>query len=137
MRLKQVGERVLSFAAYLVFGVVAGAIGTVGHRARLELWGFDLWLGIVVALLGVLLVAVGLRMYLEERAWVLAYAIGVVAAVFALSMPGAEHSVLVPASASGFGVGEIWTFGSAIAAFLPVIWPDVRGAKREAAARKG
>lgn len=137
MRLKRVGERVLSFAAYLVFGVVAGAVGTVGHRARVELWGVDLWLGIVVALLGVLLVAIGLRMYLEERTWTLAFAIGVVAAVFLLSMPGAEHSVLVPASASGFGVGEIWTFGSAIAAFLPVIWPDVRRAKREAAARRG
>jgi len=137
MRLKQVGERVLSFAAYLVFGVVAGAVGTVGHRARVELGGIDLWLGIVVALLGVLLVAIGLRLYLEERTWTLAFAIGVVVAVFLLSMSGAEHSVLVPASASGFGVGEIWTFGSAIAAFLPVIWPDVRGAKHEAAARRG
>ncbi|MFD2758392.1 hypothetical protein [Gulosibacter faecalis] len=137
MRARQVLERVGSFAAYLVFGVLAGAIGTVAHRARVEVGGVDLWLGLVGALVAVLFVGVGLRAYLGERTWTLAFAIGVVVAVFVLSLSGAEHSVLVPASSSGFGVGELWTFGSAIAAFGPVIWPDLRGAKRQRDASAG
>lgn len=120
-------EAIFTFAAYLVFGILAGAIGTVAHRARVDVAGVVLWLGLIGALACILLIAVGLRLYLRERLPVTAFAIGVVATVFVFTLGGAEHSVLVPASSSGFGVGEIWMLGSAVCAFVPVIWPSLRG----------
>ncbi|SJM56689.1 hypothetical protein [Gulosibacter sp. 10] len=116
-------ETVLTFLAYLVFGVLAGIVGTVAHRARIDVLGVQIWFGWAVGLLAVLALAIGLRLYLGDRLPGYGFAIGVCLAVLVFTLGGAGQSVMIPAAANGLGAGEAWTFGSAIAAFVPVIWP--------------
>lgn len=119
-------ESVLTFLAYLVFGVLAGMVGTFAHRGRIGLFDTTWWVGLPVALLALACIAFGLRFYLEERTPGLAFAIGVCAAIAIYTTGGAGASVVIPASANGFGVSELWLYGSAIAVFAPVIWPRIR-----------
>ncbi|MGO1542707.1 MAG: hypothetical protein ACTHXA_00015 [Gulosibacter sp.] len=119
-------ETIFTVVAYLVFGIMAGAVGTFAHRGRLELFGTTWWLGWAVALLAVGLIAVGLRLYLDERKPGLAFAIGVCAAVMMYTTGGAGQSVVLPASPTGFGASEVWMYGAAVVSFLPVLWPRIQ-----------
>lgn len=118
-------ESVLAFLAYLVFGALAGMVGTFAHRGRMALFETSWWIGLPIALIAVGCVAFGLRFYLEERLPGLAFAIGVCAMVAVFTTAGAGASVVIPASANGFGVSEMWMYGSALVAFAPVIWPRI------------
>lgn len=124
-------ESVLTFLAYLVFGVLAGTVGTFAHRGRVALFDTAWWVGLPIALIAIGCVAFGLRYYLQERMPGLAYAVGVAAVVAMFTTSGAGASVVLPASPGGFGVSEIWMYGSAILAFLPVLWPRIRQAEDE------
>lgn len=126
-------ESVLTFLAYLVFGVLAGMVGTFAHRGRIGLFDTAWWIGLPIALIALGCVAFGLRFYLEERTPGLAFAIGVCAAVAMFTTGGAGASVVIPASANGFGVSELWLYGSAIMVFVPVIWPRIRQPERRSA----
>lgn len=116
----------LSFLAYLVFGVVAGLVGTFAHRGRIALFDTVWWVGLPIALIALTCVAIGLRFYLEDRLPGLAFAIGVCAMVALFTTGGAGNSVVFPASPGGFGVSELWLYASAILVFAPVFWPRIR-----------
>ncbi|MDJ1370554.1 DUF1129 domain-containing protein [Gulosibacter molinativorax] len=119
-------ESVLTFLAYLVFGVLAGTVGTFAHRGRIALFDTAWWIGLPLALIAIGCVAFGLRYYLDERMPGLAFAIGVAGVVAMFTTSGAGASVVLPASQNGFGVSEIWMYGSAILVFVPVLWPRIR-----------
>lgn len=119
-------ESVLTFLAYLIFGALAGMVGTFAHRARIGVFDTTLWVGLPIALIALGCIAFGLRFYLEERTPGLAFAIGACAMVAMFTTSGAGASVVIPASANGFGVSELWMYGSALVVFAPVIWPRIR-----------
>lgn len=122
-------ETVFTFLGYLVFGALAGMVGTFAHRGRLGLFDSTWWVGLPIAVIAIGCVAFGLRFSLEDRLPGLAFAIGVCATVALFTTSGAGASVVIVGSENGFGVGEMWMYGSALAAFAPVIWPRIRPAK--------
>lgn len=124
MRSGRVVEQLVTFGSFALFGVIAGVITTFAHRVRFQLGEVMIWHGIVLSLLAVLLITIGLRVYLTEKLPAIAFAVGVVGAVFALSTSGMGHSVVIPGGGLG-AVGLIWVYGSAIAVALPAIWPSV------------
>lgn len=111
-----------------LIGVVFGALGTIGHRHVLRIGEFTLPWGIVAALAGVAALLVGLRL-LAGRLVSGAAALGVIAMVALLSLPGVGGSILVPATT----VGTIWAVGPALIAVFVVAWPSSALVRRPAA----
>lgn len=124
-RWKSVLETVLTSLAYLLFGVTAATIGTFAHRTRFFVGEFPVWIGCIGALAAVLLIALGLRWYLDEWTPSLMFFLGVVLTVFLYSTTGPGRSVIFPAGELS-GPAVWWLYGSAIAAGLPLIVPKIR-----------
>ena len=110
-----VGRLGVRWLAVVVFGGVAGAVGTVLHRA------YQPW-GVAACLLLVLASAVLARAWLG-LVGLLAYGIGWIVVVQALSLKGPGGDVLIPA---GQGIGYVWLVGGmlmvAAGAFAPRGW---------------
>lgn len=100
-----------------VLGVVVGVITTFTHR-QWEGLGVVAGLAIVAALLA------GLRLIFDSRTVAAAAAIGVLAALALLTMPGAGGSVLVVDEP----VGWVWAYGAPLLAATVVVWPRKRTA---------
>ena len=107
-------ERIFTVVAYFLFGAIAAVITTFAHRARIEIAGVEIWVGLVAALAALLLISAGLRGYLGDRLPVVSFAAGVIAMVFVLTTPGFGRSVVIPGDALG-PAGTIWVYGSAAA----------------------
>lgn len=133
LRWKSVLETVLTSLAYLLFGATAATIGTFAHRTRFFVGEFPVWIGCIGALTAVLLVALGLRWYLDEWTPSLVFFLGVVLTVFLYSTPGPGRSVIFPAGELS-GPAVWWLYGSAIAAGLPLMMPKIR--RESSAARQ-
>lgn len=122
------GRVVPAIVGFLV-GVLFGALGTIGHRHSIRIGEFTLPWGIVAALAGVVALLVGLRL-LAGRFVCGAAALGVIAIVALLSLPGVGGSILVP----GTAVGTIWAVGPALIAVFVVAWPSSSAFRRGAGA---
>lgn len=77
-------ERLGTELALAASGLVAGALTTMLHRARIDLGFGPVWLGVVAAIACLGLLAVGLRLYLRERGPASAFAFGATVAIVAL-----------------------------------------------------
>ena len=112
-----------------LFGVVAGVVGTGGHRA------FIPW-GLVLALAAVAAASVLARAYARLPGLV-AFGVGWVAVVEAMRRVGPGGDVLVRAQP----VGYIWIFGGmavvAAASFAPKRWFREHGEGERAASAVG
>jgi hypothetical protein len=118
-------NRFVVAAVALIAGLVYGAIATIGHRHQLRLGDLVLPWGIVAALVGVAALLIGIRIMIGRLA-AGAAAVGVIAIVALLSLPGVGGSVLVPATT----VGTIWAVGPALIAVLVVAWPSAASLRR-------
>lgn len=119
---------VLAIVSFLI-GVLFGALGTVGHRHVLRLGDVVLPWGLVAALVCVAALLVGLRL-LAGRLAAGAAALGVIAIVALLSLPGLGGSILVP----GTLAGTIWAVGPALISVIVVAWPSTAALRRGGAA---
>lgn len=124
-RWKSVMETLLTSLAYLLFGAMAATIGTFAHRTRFYVGESPVWIGCIGAVAAVLLVAIGLRWYLDEWTPSLMFFLGVVLTVFLYSTPGPGRSVVFPAGEIA-GPAVWWMYGSALAAGLPLMVPKIR-----------
>ena len=115
-------EAIVTAIAYGLFGLLAGAITTFLHRGRVDIGGLPIWLGLIAGTLALTAVAIGLRLYLDERLPGRAFALGVLAAIGLLTTGGAGHSVIIPGSGLD-DIGLIWIGLAAVAVALPAIWP--------------
>ncbi|WP_311477002.1 hypothetical protein [uncultured Gulosibacter sp.] len=122
---KSVLEVALTSLAYLLFGAMAATIGTFAHRTRFFVGEFPVWIGCIGAVAAVLLIAVGLRWYLDEWTPSLMFFLGVVLTVFLYSTPGPGRSVLFPAGELT-GPALWWLYGAALVAGLPLLVPKIR-----------
>ncbi|MCM3656168.1 hypothetical protein M3147_02770 [Agromyces mediolanus] len=113
-----------------LIGVVYGAVATIGHRQSIELGGVSIPWGLVAGLLGVAALLLGIRLVAGGRWAAAAAAVGVIAIVALLSLPGPGGSVLI---ASGL-VGTAWSIGPALVAVLVVAWPSLPQRRRPLAA---
>lgn len=103
----------------LFLGAMTGMIMTFGHQARVAIGQIDVPWGIVVACLGTLAALIAARLLTEGRSFTLWLAIGIIATVAVLSLPGPNGTVLIP---NGI-IGLIWVFAPTALAVLVVLWP--------------
>ncbi len=123
---RPLGRTIVRTLLAVALGVVMGALGTVVHR-----YGDDsLYLGLALAF--ALTAAAGVL----ARAWagygtLLAFGVGWVAVVQALSLPGSGGDVVVPAGI----LGMVWSYSGvailAVVAFLPSSWFSEVPARRD------
>lgn len=111
------GGRIAITVVALVAGALFGAIGTVTHQDTIGAFP----LGAVLALILVLALLLGFRLYFDSRLLGIAAAVGVVAVTALLTGPGSGGSALIPANAAGYA----WTFGPTIIALIVLAWPKL------------
>lgn len=114
---RPIGRTIARTLLAVLLGAVMGALGTAVHRFGHESW----YLGLALAL------ALTATAGVLARAWagygtLLAFGVGWVAMVQALSLPGSGGDVVVPASV----LGMVWSYVGvavlAVVAFLPASW---------------
>ena len=124
-----VGSRIGTLVFAFLMGVLAGAIGTIGHRQELRIGEVAIPWGIVAALVGVAALLLGIRLVAGGRLVAGVAAAGIVATVSLLSLPGLGGSVLIPSGV----VGTVWAVGPALIAVLVVAFPSMPPARRDRA----
>ena len=124
-----IGSRIGTLAFAFLIGVLAGAIGTIGHRQEVRIGEVAIPWGIVAALVGVAALLLGIRLVAGGRLVAGVAAAGIVATVSLLSLPGLGGSVLIPSGV----VGTVWAVGPALIAVLVVAFPSMPPARRDRA----
>ncbi|WP_353827246.1 histidinol dehydrogenase [Agromyces sp. SYSU T0242] len=122
------GSRIGVWAIAFAVGAVYGVIATIGHRHAWQVGEVSIPWGLVAALVGVAALLVGIRTVAGGRGAAIAAAVGLVATVGLLALPGPGGSVLVVDGV----VGTIWAVAPALIAVLVVAWPSLpsRGPQR-------
>ena len=116
--------RVAGWIVGLALGIVFGILGTVVSQSSVSILGFfDLPYGLIIALAGVTLLLVGLRLVLPSRIGAILAAVGIVGALGILSQPSGGGSVLVPANIMGY----VWILAPGIIALVVLAWPRLGG----------
>jgi N-acetyl-1-D-myo-inositol-2-amino-2-deoxy-alpha-D-glucopyranoside deacetylase len=114
-----ISQRVLGYGFAALAGVVVGLLGTAAHRYSPVLLGVPVPVGLTLGVAAVAALLLGLRCVLPSRSYAVAAAVGLLAAVVVLSLPGPGGSVLFPDSP----LSIIWTFAPAVIAVLVLAWP--------------
>jgi hypothetical protein len=123
--------RIAGWIVGLALGIVFGILGTVVSQSSVSILGFfDLPYGLIIALAGVTLLLVGLRLVLPSRIGAILAAVGVVGALGVLSQPSDGGSVLVPANIMGY----VWILAPGIIALIVLAWPRLGGKAAQHAA---
>ncbi|TFB50353.1 PIG-L deacetylase family protein [Cryobacterium tagatosivorans] len=115
------GARLATAAVSLVLGVAFGLLGTVAHQGVLVIGPVTVPIGLILALLAVTALLVGLRLVFGDRMAVLSAAIGLLGAIFLLSLRSTGGSVLIPAGLPG----TLWTIVPALVATFVLSWPNL------------
>ncbi|MBM7831319.1 hypothetical protein JOE59_002024 [Agromyces cerinus] len=116
-RSSRIGTIVVAF----LVGLAYGTLGTVGHRATLQVGEVSIPWGLVAALVGVAALLLGMRLVAGGRAAAAAAGAGIVVAVAVLTLPGPGGSVLIV----GDLTGTIWSVAPALIAVFVVAWPKL------------
>jgi N-acetyl-1-D-myo-inositol-2-amino-2-deoxy-alpha-D-glucopyranoside deacetylase len=112
---------ILTIAATLIGGAFAGFIFTAVHQSTLLVGGVPVPGGLIVGLGGTAALLAGLRIRFDSRVLAGIGAFAVLGATAILSSPTPGGSLVVPANVAGY----VWTFGSALIAFIVLAWPRV------------
>jgi LmbE family N-acetylglucosaminyl deacetylase len=113
--------RALAAGVAFLTGAAFGVLGTIAHQAPLTLGPVTVPIGLVLALAGVTALLAGLRLVLGDRMIVFSCAIGLLGAIFILSLRSTGGSVLVPEGLPG----TVWTVGPALVAAIVLAWPRI------------
>ncbi|PWC03003.1 hypothetical protein [Agromyces badenianii] len=113
------GSRLGSIVVSFLIGLVYGALGTVGHRAAIQIGDISVPWGLAAALVGVAGLLLGIRLVAGGRAAAAAAGAGIIVAVAVLTLPGPGGSVLIV----GDLTGTVWSIAPALIAVLVVAWP--------------
>ena len=119
----------IGLPASLLAGLVVGTIGTFKHQVGVSAaTGAGLPVGLVLALAMVLLFLVALRVAFPTRWYAAAAAVGIVASVALLSLPGLSGgSTVILRNIAGI----VWTIAPAVLGVAVAGWPR-RARKRTA-----
>lgn len=115
------GSRVASIVLALLIGIVYGCIGTVAHGWQPLLFGVPVPAGLLLAVVGVTLLFLGLRIVLDDRLPVAAAALGMLISIGIFTLPSTGGSVLIPQGVAGL----IWTIAPSFIAVLVLAWPKL------------
>jgi hypothetical protein len=119
-------ELLLGLPAAFVAGALVGVLGTFKHQVGVSAaTGAGVPIGLVLSLALVAAVLAALRIAFTTRHWAVAAAVGVVAAVAVLSLPGPGGSRVVVANLEGV----VWTVAPAILAAVVVGLPRIGRAR--------
>lgn len=116
--LNSVGSAVLP----LLLGGTTGVVTTFAHRAYPIDVGIRLPLGLVAGFAILAALLAGFRLVFESRIPAIAAAVGAIATIAVLALPGAGGSVLVVDDP----VGYAWAIGPVTLALVVVGWPRRR-----------
>ncbi|PJJ62257.1 DUF6113 family protein [Compostimonas suwonensis] len=114
-------QRITTYVVSFVIGAVFGLLGTVAQQKMVMIGDTAVPIGLVLSLLGVTALLVGLRLVLHDRLIVLIAAIGILAVIALLSLPGPGGSVLIPQGT----IGLVWTIAPTLVATIVVAWPRI------------
>ena len=128
-------DLLLGLLASLLAGLVVGTIGTFKHQVGISAaTGTGLPIGLVLSIAMVVVFLVALRLSFSTRWYAAAAAVGIVAAVALLSLPGASGgSTVVLLNLAGV----VWTVAPAVLAAAVVGWPRIARRPRTAPAPDG
>jgi hypothetical protein len=120
----------IGLPACVIAGVVVGTIGTFKHQVGISAaTGTGLPIGLVLSLAMVVAVLVALRLAFPTRWYAAAAAVGVIAAVALLSLPGTSGgSTVILLNVAGI----VWTVAPAVLAAAVVGWPRIARRERSA-----
>lgn len=115
--------RILGAVSVFVLGIAAGVLGTFAHQSS---WspaaGVEIPLGLLAAFAEVICLIAGIRLALESRTYAAIAALGTVASIALLALPGPSGSALLPANFAGYA----WTLGPTLIAAIILAWPRTR-----------
>jgi N-acetyl-1-D-myo-inositol-2-amino-2-deoxy-alpha-D-glucopyranoside deacetylase len=114
-------SKILTAAATLLGGAFAGFIFTAVHQGTFLVGSFPVPLGLILGLGGTAALLAGLRIRFDSRVLAGIGSFAVLGATAILSAPTPGGSLVVPANVAGY----VWTFGSALIAFVVLAWPRV------------
>ena len=114
-------SKILTVVATMLGGAFAGFIFTAVHQGTFLAGSFPVPLGVILGLGGTAALLAGLRIRCDSRVLAGIGAFTVLGATAILSAPTPGGSLVVPANVAGY----IWTFGSALIAFIVLAWPRV------------
>ena len=113
--------RIATWIVALIIGIVFGVAGTIGQAA---VWGV-LPLGLVIAVVGVGVLVLAVRLLTGDRWTALLTGVGAMVATLVFSGRGPGGSIVVPAPADGeISTGIIWTIAVPLLTALIVGWPS-------------
>ena len=115
-------SKIFTVVATLLGGAFAGFIFTAVHQGTFLIGGLSLPFGVILGLGGTAALLAGLRIRFDSRVLAGIGAVSVLGATAILSAPTPGGSLVVPANVAGY----IWTFGSALIAFIVLAWPRVQ-----------
>ena len=108
--------------AALVAGALVGVLGTFKHQVGISAaTGTGVPVGLVLSIVMVALLLVALRLSFPARWLAAAAAIGAIAAVVLLSLPGPGGSQVILGNTAGL----VWTAAPVVVGALVVGWPRV------------
>jgi hypothetical protein len=116
-RMGPVGTVVAMVLAAAV-GVFAGAITTFTHRQ----WPEPLPWGVIAGVAVIAAIVAGFRIVFDSRLVAGAAAVGALAAMSLLALPGAGGSALVLDDA----IGRVWAFAPTVVSAIVLAWPRPR-----------
>jgi len=119
-------SRVIGVVLSFLVGVAYGAIGTVAHAWAPVILGVAIPAGLILAVLGVGMLLLGLRVVLGDRVAAAAAAAGVILMIGLLLMESAGGSVLIPQGVQGL----VWTIAPGLIAVLVIAWPKLPERRR-------
>jgi N-acetyl-1-D-myo-inositol-2-amino-2-deoxy-alpha-D-glucopyranoside deacetylase len=103
----------------LILGVATGVLTTFAHQSRIVVSGVTVPTGALLGAAMITALLVGLRLVSKGRLFAVLAGIGVLGAIFILSLPSVGGSVLVPDNV----LGRLWTILPAITIAVVVAWP--------------
>lgn len=121
-----VATTVASSLVAVVLGAGVGLVTTFAHRQYVVDLGMPVPLGILLGLAIIAALLVGLRLVFDSRIVAAAGAVGVLAAIFVLAIPGAGGSQVV----LGDAIGYVWALAPVVIAAVVIGMPFQR--RREA-----
>ncbi|GEM_PF-6639676 len=108
-----------SILAVLVIGVLAGAITTFMHRARIDIGFGPIWLGLPMAVLCLTLLTIGIHRTTRSAKTTWAFVLGALAVITVLALVQIGQSVIV----AGDWVGIAWLVAPPICMATAASWP--------------
>lgn len=116
-----IASRAFAFVLAFVTGAGTAFVLTFVHGHYVVEWGdVSVPLGLIGSLAVVAALLAGMRLAFAERAAPIAAAVGLIAGMVVLTLPGNSGSLFLPDDPAGY----IWAIGPTVLAIVVIAWPQ-------------